>query len=399
MFSKNYMLMAVAMHLIEEESNTFIHSRYRKEFYTLLSELEKSRRYRRIPRCALPLPRDSPWRRVFFSNSDQALITLTGLDFDTFNHLHERFELWFWRYTPFTRDGYIREKKIQGGRPRLLSSFDGLGLVLAWTRTRGSNMVLQLIFGLSMTAVSDYLNFCMNILVHVLMDIDEAKVGIPRDETIHEFMGAVRSRHPSLDMCWCTMDGLKLTIECSGDDDEQNMFYNGWTCDHYVSAVLVFCPDGSIPICCYNVPGSIHDSAIAGMGEIYDKLEQVYNRTGGCCTVDSAFARHNHPFLIKSGNESVGMTLEEMTIRREATSMRQAAEWGMRSFQASFPRLKDRLPFEHFGQRKVIMTMVILLYNLRTKKIGINQIRNVYMPSLNENVNEIYILADAIGNN
>ncbi len=72
MFSKNYMLMAVAMHLIEEESNTFIHSRYRKEFYTLLSELEKSRRYRRIPRCALPLPRDSPWRRVFFSNSDQA---------------------------------------------------------------------------------------------------------------------------------------------------------------------------------------------------------------------------------------------------------------------------------------------------------------------------------------
>ena len=79
--------------------------------------------------------------------------------------------------------------------------------------------------------------------------------------------------------------------------------------------------------------------------------------------------------------------------------MRQAAEWGMRSFQASFPRLKDRLPFEHFGQRKVIMTMIILLYNLRTKKIGINQIRNVYMPSLNENVNEIYILADAIGNN
>ena len=137
MFSKNCMLMAVAMHLIEEESNTFIHSRYRKEFYTLLSELEKSRRYRRIPRCALPLPHDSPWRRVFFSNSDQALITLTGLDFDTFNHLHERFELWFWRYTPFTRDGYIREKKIQGGRPRLLSSFDGLGLVLVWTRTRG----------------------------------------------------------------------------------------------------------------------------------------------------------------------------------------------------------------------------------------------------------------------
>ena len=166
-----------------------------------------------------------------------------------------------------------------------------------------------------------------------------------------------------------------------------------------MSAVFVFCPDGSIPICCYNIPGSVHDSAIAGMGKIFDKLEEVYNRTGGCCTVDSAFARTNHPFLIKSGHESVDMTLEEIAICKYATSMRQAAEWGMRSFQASFPRLKDRLPFEHFGQRKVIMTMIILLYNLRTKKIGINQIRNVYMPSLNENVNEIYILADAIGNN
>ena len=66
----------------------------------------------------------------------------------------------------------------------------------------------------------------------------------------------------------------------------------------------------------------------------------------------------------------------------------------MRSFQASFPRLKDRIPFEQFGQRKIMMTMMILLYNLHTKKVGINQIRNVYMHSLNENVNQLYINPD-----
>ena len=104
----------------------------------------------------------------------------------------------------------------------------------------------------------------------------------------------------------------------------------------------------------------------------------------------------NHPFLIKSGNESVGMTLlEEMAIRREATSMHQASEWGMRSFQASFLCLKDHLPFEHFGHRKIVMIMVILLYNLHTKN-GIDQIENVYISSLNENVNELCITADAI---
>ncbi len=224
-----------------------------------------------------------------------------------------------------------------------------------------------MIFGISMTGITDYLSFCMHVLVRVLMGIDEATVQIPDDEKIHQFMDVVGSQHPSLDQCWRMMDGFKKTIECSQDDDEQNMFYNRWTCDHYVSAVFVFFPDGSIPICCYNVPGLIPDGVIAGMGKIYNKLEGVYNRTRGCCTVDSAFACTNHPFLIKSGNELVDMTLEDMTIRREATSMRQAVEWGMRSFQASFPCLKDRLPFEHFGHRKIMITTMILLYNLHAK--------------------------------
>ena len=65
-------------------------------------------------------------------------------------------------------------------------------------------------------------------------------------------------------------------VECSGDDAEQNKFYSGWTCDHYIGAVLVFCPDGTIPICCYNVPGTVHDSQIATIGKIYDKLQSVY---------------------------------------------------------------------------------------------------------------------------
>ncbi len=181
--------MAVVMHYCEEENDIFIHLRYRKEFYRLLSESEKRKRHRRIPRCALPLPQESPWRRVFYSNSDQALITLTGVDFNTFNFLHERFETWYKQYTPFTQNGCIRLKKNPAGRPRLLMSFDCLGLILAWTWTRGSNMVLQLIFGMSMTGILDYLCFCMHVLVRVLMGIDESIVQIPGDETIHQFMG------------------------------------------------------------------------------------------------------------------------------------------------------------------------------------------------------------------
>ena len=31
------------------------------------------------------------------------------------------------------------------------------------------------------------------------------------------------------------------------------------------------------------------------------------------------------------------------------------------------------------------------VYNLRMRKVGINQILNVYIPSLHENVNQLYI--------
>ena len=84
------------------------------------------------------------------------------------------------------------------------------------------------------------------------------------------------------------------------------------------------------------------------------------------------------------------MTVEQMNLAAEATSMWQSAEWGMRAFQASFPRVKDRIEFESIGQRKLMMKVMILLFNLHARRVGINQILNIYMPSLNVNVNELY---------
>jgi hypothetical protein len=130
----------------------------------------------------------------------------------------------------------------------------------------------------------------MVILIGILQRIDHVKTMQPNVEQIAEYQDAVRQRHPMLDNVWCTMDRIKLLLECAGDDDEQNQYYNRWTCDHYVSAVLVLCPDGTIPICCYNIPGTVHDSKVALIGKVYEKLVRIYNLTGECCTVDSVFA-------------------------------------------------------------------------------------------------------------
>lgn len=386
-------LLTVALQCDEADKKRFIHSRYQKRFYRLLSRVECQRRLQRIPRSALLDPKESPWRRVLDSRNDQALITLTGFDFNSFNEILETFSVYYNSYTPFTQSGSIEmlDRTVKKGRPRLMSASDGLGLVLVWTRTRGSTSVLQLIFGMTQSSTSEYLSFCTHLLIVVLQQIDGARVRRPTDEEIHSFKDAVKSRHPRLDGVWCTMDGLKLMLECASTEDEQNRYYNGWTCDHYIGAVLVFCPNGMIPICCYNVPGTVHDSSIAVVGNVYKKLEEVYNRSGGICVCDSAFSRSNYPFIIKSGKPTVEMNINELNILEEATSMRQSAEWGMRAFQCSFPRVKDRIPFEYKGQRKLMMKLLILLYNLRTKKVGINQILNVYMPSLDRNVNELYI--------
>ena len=136
------------------------------------------------------------------------------------------------------------------------------------------------------------------------------------------------------------MDGLKITLEQSGDALIQERFYNGWTHDHYVSSVLCFCPDGTIPIAYVNIPGAFHDSQIAEDGDLYDKLETVYQRDGGQCTVDSAFGNMNREFLIKSSQELIHIrSSRARNIARDATSMRQSAEWGMRAFQSSMPRI------------------------------------------------------------
>jgi hypothetical protein len=68
--------------------------------------------------------------------------------------------------------------------------------------------------------------------------------------------------------------------------------------------------------------------------------------------------------------------------------MRQAIEWGMRSIQSLFPRLKDLFVYEEGGERRIVLKMIVLLYNLCAHLVGINQIRNVYLASLNGDANQ-----------
>lgn len=370
------------------------HSRFMKRYYKKLSYYQQKLRDKRIPRQALQNPKESAWRILLRSGNDHAMITLTGLDYESFNWLDELFSPIFNDYSPMVSpDGSIVPLKNKRCKPRLITGRDCLGLNLAWTRTKGSCYCLQMLFGMTATCVSVYLRFGRRILIQVLQSQQSSSIKLPNDNLINEYMNSISERHPALSNVWCTMDGLKLRLQRSGNNKIQNMFYNGWTHDHYVSCVFVFAPDGTIPICCYNVPGSIHDSKIAEWGNIYEKLERMYNMYGAKCTVDSAFAKTERPFLIKSSQQppiecdDIQQFRADVAVHEAATSMRQSAEWGMRAIQSSFPRIQDRFLYEEYGERKIILKMMILLYNLRARKVGINQIKSVYMPDLEHDAN------------
>jgi hypothetical protein len=167
-------------------------------------------------------------------------------------------------------------------------------------------------------------------------------------------------------------------MKASMDDMTQNMFYNGWTHGHYISCIFVFAPDGKIRICSLNSPGCWHDSTQADHGGVYDKIEEVFEATGGKVVIDSAFALGQRGYFIKSAQLDP-LNAQELLKNRDATSVRQLSEWGMRQIQAKFPRLKDDMPYEEQGERKITLNLMVLLYNFQTARVGMNQILNTYM--------------------
>lgn len=251
-------------------------------------------------------------------------------------------------------------------------------------------MVLCIMFGITASVCSLFLRFGRRLLVECLSHDARAAIRMPSDEDILLFQQSFAEKYSLLQDVFAVADGLKVYLEQAGDTVVQNMFYNGWKHDHYVGNVLVFAPDGTVIACSLNAPGAMHDSVIANWGKVYDKLEVAFDRTGARCVVDSAFSKGYFPFLIKSSQDMPTTSNFGDIIRaRQATSARQASEWGMRAFQGSFPRLKDRLAYEERGERRIILQLVVLLFNMRTRLVGINQILSTYMPFLSVEANDI----------
>jgi hypothetical protein len=63
----------------------------------------------------------------------------------------------------------------------------------------------------------------------------------------------------------------------------------------------------------------------------------------------------------------------------------------MHAFQSSMPRIKDRMKFEERGERKVTLTVMISLYNLRARLVGLNQLKSFYVAALYRDANVEFV--------
>jgi hypothetical protein len=154
------------------------------------------------------------------------------------------------------------------------------------------------------------------------------------------------------------------------------------------------CPLGVIIACNLNAPGSWHDSRVAR--PIYEKLRE---RTpdGYYLVTDTAFPRGTNQIEgrirapMKDGTQlpvndaECGQLLQ---YDRQLLSYRQTAEWGMRAMQGSFGRLRVPLPINYADIRADLLETASRLFNLRTRVVGHNQIRSVYMPIWREGEQE-----------
>ena len=132
-------------------------------------------------------------------------------------------------------------------------------------------------------------------------------------------------------------------------------------------------------MCNINCPRSFHDSTMADYG-VYPKMKAVYDSHRGKVLCDSAFNLVDAEDITKSSqSEDPNLGERGVLLNRQVTSVRQFPEHGMRMIQGQFPRLKDPLQLEELGERKVVIQLMILLYNYQTSKVGINQILNTFM--------------------
>ena len=171
-----------------------------------------------------------------------------GVNVDTFHKILESGFSDLWHGSPIPRDDTAWAGSARPGH-RSLDAAGPLGLVLHYLNLTMREISLQQIFALIPTTVSRYITFCLEIFLETLCDMPDTAIKWPCTTAICEqYNDLIVNCHPLLDGAIASINGLNLPSQTSNDTDIENVTFNGWLAEHFISSVLVFSPEGMQPL-------------------------------------------------------------------------------------------------------------------------------------------------------
>ena len=252
------------------------------------------------------------------------------------------------------------------------------------------------IFGLVPSSVSVWLDFGLEVMQKIVRTYRDNHFRIcwPSEHEMRNSASLLTRNRPYgrlLSGVFAVMDGGRMPCASYSDPDVQNAFWEGYTQAHEVTNLFVWNFYGELIFAAVNFPGSWHDSRVAAESGLYAPTLTEDTPTGFCVLADSAFPRTSAILEGKivrgrKANElgessgvpkNIWLAAVETLLDRAMPSERQSAEWGVRAIKGPFKRLTTTLPSDALSRGRIIL-LCCHLYNLRVRKVGLNQIRTVY---------------------
>jgi hypothetical protein len=332
--------------------------------------------------------------KAFLSANNLAFRNTMGFTVETFHQLH----------SALTKGNFLRCDMPCGCS---MDTYGVLGLALHYLNSSMGQKTLCVIFGLTPAACNRLLWRGLHALQSAFRAnaVPEAELRWPSLLEMQRLSELVLAREPLLSAYrpFAFMDGLRVQVQNSDDRTEQNAYYSGMEGHACIGNVFVFAADGCIIWWRGNCPGSWHDITIAShfLASWRDSAPQPYR-----IVADSGFIRHdlNDCLLLSRSAAALlrsDINEQQLAVQQAITSVRQAAEWGMRALQGCYGRLHTVLSSDH-QRRACILECIAHLHNFQTRTVGVNQIRTVFDPDrcLNQHTvhtNPFYAAATSCG--
>ncbi|KAG9413244.1 hypothetical protein AC1031_016262 [Aphanomyces cochlioides] len=318
---------------------------------------------------------DTPWYSMYASRNETSFIATVSLppaDFDDLLVFFDR------EYTVKSRYGH------SGRPPRIQFKHAILAMVLHFYTAAVEHKTLQKLFGVAPSTFCRVLKNAEIALARALMKMRDADVRWPSKETQMLWASKTNAREPLVDGVFGFVDGKNFRVQTPSKRDLQNAQYNGWLHCVLVTGVLCFGLDGTPIWGRHNCPGSWND------GEVSRRLQELLSDptkvgTGMKLAADSAFpvsgrcaGRIVSPIKEGDLNRQPDNCRYAMQVMSDCiTSLRQAAEWGMGAVSKVYRQLLLPLLYDP-ELRGLRLNNMFRLYNLRVRRTGISQIKNVF---------------------